>query len=493
MYQKLHVTGSGPGILYGLPKIHKVTFEAEKLYRPIFAAYNCASYNLSKFLVDILNPFAENCFTLKNSHEFRQQVENIPISDKNVMASFDIKDLYTNVPLQETIDICMDLISSNNLSNLPAHLFRKILELSVFNNLFLFNGQYYRQLDGLGMGLPLSPTLANIFLCFHENKWLNACPSEFKPIFYRRYIDDTFLIFNDVSHVQKFMDYLNSKHPNIKFTSEIESNNQLPFLDCMVQKHGDNLSTSVYRKATFTGQGLSFFSFSSKIFKINSIKTLIARAQRISSTFTALNKELTHLVQYFYENGYPKRLVYNEIRKLAQNKPVITTVPKKQVYASLPFFGTQSEKLKTDILAIIARYFPQLDFKISLTNKYTIGSLFPYKDKLPMALRSKIVYSYSCVQCTSGTYIGSTMRAAYMRISEHRGRSYRTEAPLSSPQHSAIRDHATELSHVIKDSNFKILDQAQNECHLRILESLYIGKFKPKLNNMTSCFPLEIA
>ena len=100
-----------------------------------------------------------------------------------------------------------------------------MLELSVFNNLFLFNGQYYRQIDGLGMGLPLSPTLANIFLCFHENNWLNACPIEFKPIFYRRYIDDTFLIFNDVSHVQKFMDYLNSKEilPVYAFSSYREA------------------------------------------------------------------------------------------------------------------------------------------------------------------------------------------------------------------------------------------------------------------------------
>ena len=85
------------------------------------------------------------------------------------------------------------------------------------------------------------------------------------------------------------------------------------------------------------------------------------------------------------------------------------------------------------------------------------------------------------------------MRAAYMRISEHRGRSYRTEKLLTSPQHSAIRDHALGLSHFIKDSSFKILGQTPNESHLRILESLYIGRHKPKLNNTISCFPLEIA
>ena len=61
---------------------------------------------------------------------------------------------------------------------------------------FLFNNQLYIQLDGAPMGGSISPTQANIFLCHHEENWINNCPSEFKPIFYRRYIDDTFVIFN---------------------------------------------------------------------------------------------------------------------------------------------------------------------------------------------------------------------------------------------------------------------------------------------------------
>ena len=80
------------------------------------------------------------------------------------------------------------------------------------------------------MGNPLGPTLANIFLCHHEVNWLNECPQRFKPLFYKGYIDDTFLLFSDPSHVQEFLNYLNSKHINIKFTSEIENNKKLSFL-----------------------------------------------------------------------------------------------------------------------------------------------------------------------------------------------------------------------------------------------------------------------
>ena len=440
-----------------------------------------------------MSPLAENQFTIKNSYEFRQEIENIPNCDSLIMASFDIKDLYTNVPISETINICMDLVSQRNLVDLPPDLFKKLVELSVYNNTFCFNGKFYKQNDGLGMGLPLSPTLANMFLCFHETNWLSACPSDFKPVFYKRYIDDTFLLFKSEAHINKFKDYLNSKHPNIMFTSEVETNNKISFLDCSVLRSENKLSTSVYRKPTFTGQGLSFFSFCARIYKINSIKTLISRAQRISTTFTALNKELTHLVQYFYDNGYPKDLVYREVRKLARSSPKTQTAAQQKLYASLPYFGSQAEKLKKELITIIAEYYPQLDFKIALTNKYTISSLFPFKDVLPMALRSNVIYSYSCAQCASGTYIGSTVRPTYMRISEHRGRSYRTGKLLTSPPHSAIRDHAIGTSHTIHDSNFKILDSEKNENYLRILESLYIGKCKPNLNNMKSSFALEIA
>ena len=86
LYKQLHVSGSGPGILYGLPKIHKSEFLENKLYRPIFAAYNCASYNISKFLVEILSPLTKNHYTLKNSAQFRQQLEEIQGSDGLTMA-----------------------------------------------------------------------------------------------------------------------------------------------------------------------------------------------------------------------------------------------------------------------------------------------------------------------------------------------------------------------------------------------------------------------
>ena len=76
---------------------------------------------------------------------------------------------------------------------------------SSYNSFFLFNRSYYKQVEGLGMGLPLGPTLASIFMCHHEETWIRDCPAAFAPAKYLRYIDDTFLIFRHKSHIEFFL------------------------------------------------------------------------------------------------------------------------------------------------------------------------------------------------------------------------------------------------------------------------------------------------
>ena len=70
--------------------------------------------------------------------------------------------------------------------------FRDLLKLTTMGTVFYFNGNYYKQLDGVAMGSPLEPALAYAFLCHHERKWLRECSVTYAPIFYKRYVDDIF-------------------------------------------------------------------------------------------------------------------------------------------------------------------------------------------------------------------------------------------------------------------------------------------------------------
>ena len=72
------------------------------------------------------------------------------------------------------------------------------------------------------MGSPLGPALANAFLCYHERKWLIECPVTYAPLFYKRYVNDIFVLLKSENDVNNLLFYLNSKHPNIRFTCGIE-------------------------------------------------------------------------------------------------------------------------------------------------------------------------------------------------------------------------------------------------------------------------------
>ena len=253
-YKQLYVTGSGPGILYGLPKVHKANFRDNFPFRPIFAAYKTAPCKLAKFLVPILATFTSNEYTVDNSHSFVRQITSVPNADNYFMASFDVENLFTNIPLAETIDICIQSLfsDSNSTAGMDKNQFRTFLQKSVLNSFFMFNDKLFKQIEGLRMGLPLGPSFANIFMSFYEQQWLDDCPVDFKPAFYRRYVDDTFLLFHHRDHAKKFLAYLNEKHSNIKFTMESEQQNSLSFLDVLVCRSNNSFGTSVYRKESFT-------------------------------------------------------------------------------------------------------------------------------------------------------------------------------------------------------------------------------------------------
>ena len=211
---------------------------------------------------------------------------------------------------------------------------------------------------------------------------------------------------------------------------------------------------------------------------------------------TSLCKELSFLVQYFYDNGYPKSLVYSQIRKFirsTQHKDLpVATVEPKIIHASFPYLGAPSEKLRSELEALTSKFFPFVKLELVFTNALKIGSLFNYKDALPLNMRSSIIYNYCCSRCGSGRYVGSTNRPLYMRISEHQGRSYRTGNQLKCPPHSSIRDHAMSCSKEVKAEDFTIVGSlaGKNKNNLLILESLHIRHAKPNLNDMSSAHPL---
>ena len=130
--------------------------------------------------------------------------------------------------------------------------------------------------------------MPNAILCHFEEQWMFDCPVDYKPISYRRYVDDTFFLFSSELYVAKFLNYMSSKHWHIKFTVECEENNLLSFLDINIFRDAGKSHTSVYRKPIFSGVLTNFESFLPLSYKYNLIPILLHRGFMICSSYRTL-------------------------------------------------------------------------------------------------------------------------------------------------------------------------------------------------------------
>ena len=172
-----------PGIMYGNCKVHKQQVDGCPPFRPILLALQTPTYNLAKSLVPILNPLTKNEYTVKDSFQFAEEIcEQDPTL---TMGSLDVGSLFTNIPLDETIDICINQLfeNTNTVEVFKKTELKQLLCLATKESSFIFNGLLYKKVDSVAMGSPLGPSLVNAFLSYYEKNWLNNCPQGFKPVF----------------------------------------------------------------------------------------------------------------------------------------------------------------------------------------------------------------------------------------------------------------------------------------------------------------------
>ena len=490
---KLSPDGPNPARLYGLPKIHKPPVDGLPKYRPIISQIGSPTYAIAKFLLPFIQPFATNEHTVRDTFHFVSMLDGK--DHRLIMASLDVESLFTNIPLDETIEIVTKKVFARKrkVDGLSRTDFRRLLKLSTKGTVFYFSGHYYRQKDGVAMGSPLGPVLANAFLCHYETNWLEECPLSFVPVFYARYVDDIFVLLRSKDHIAPLARYMSSKHKNIRFTFEEEINNVLPFLDVNVFRDADRFSSTVHRKDTFSGVYSHFESFMPDTYQKGLISTLLYRAHVISSSYKSLHEEVENLKRIFSKNGYPSkfvdRCILNFFNKVFEKRTPLVTVPKKEFLVVLPFLGTTSWKTKNSLIRAFRELLPFSRLKIVFKSSSRLSSCFSFKDKIPSSLMSGVIYKFTCAECNL-CYIGSTKRYWEKRLEEHLHRSALTGSKLTGMQVYAPMQHMrsdTCPSASMSRDEFTIIGREKNPYLLRVKESIFISTKKPKLNgNMTS-------
>ena len=167
---------------------------------------------------------------------------------------------------------------------------------------------------------PLAPVLANIFMGFHESQWLNEYNFN-KPKLYLSYVDDILAAFHNEQDSLIFKNFLNSRHPNNKFTIEKQINHSIAFLDVLISGiNNQNLSLQTYHKSTYTGLLLNFKSFTSFSYKISLIKFVIDRSFKICNNCNSFHNDIENIKSNLTKNAYLPFLIEKVIKKYLDYK-----------------------------------------------------------------------------------------------------------------------------------------------------------------------------
>ena len=377
-----------------------------------------------------LVPLIDKSKMIKISFAFVDELKQLKINSlEDKMVSFDITSPYTNIPLDETIEIILrklyDVSTTNDQPPIKRADFKQLLNFATKNSHFIFNGKIYDQIDGVSMGAPLAPIIAEVFMQELENN-ISEQYEHFGILYYKRYVDDVFAIINSNQAPNIITTALSDLHPSIKFTYEEETvERTLPFLDILITKTPNGFLTEIYRKPTYTGLMTKWNSFVPKRYKVHAISTMVYRAIKICSTYASLHKEFQFIRNIAIKNGYPITFVDSVIGKHLNKyyNPPISKMPKEltnteNVVLRIPYFGKISEIYGNRIRSAAQQLYPLKKVRIVYDTNNKLGNKFSPKDHIPTEIRSGLVYEMKCPHCDK-TYIGKTYRHLKTRVNEH--------------------------------------------------------------------------
>lgn len=333
--------------------------------------------------------------------------------------------------------------------DLPVE-YAELLEHCLTSGYLVWNGEFYMQVDGVAMGSPVSPVVADIFMEDFEERALRTAPVP--PSFYKRYVDDTFAILPS-SGITAFLDHLNSIHNNIQFTMELEADCSLAFLDVLVIRNPNGtLGHTVYRKKTHTDRYLNGESHHHPCQLSTVGKSLLQRAHRICDK-DHLPAELQHVRRVLREN----KLQVPRLRRRGRVKPATV----ERVPAILPFVRGVTDKIGS----ILKRASINTYYKPPRKIHQFMRSV---KDRIP--LQEAGVYQLDC-ECGS-SYIGQTKRSIAERVKEHIA-----DVKHKRSSRSAVAEHTLSgTNHFIHFDKVKVLAREDRFFPRMIREAIEIRR-----------------
>lgn len=337
--QQLHFLSASnddrPRRFYLLPKIHKPKdkwpFPDMPDGRPIVSDTNSESCRIAKYIDYFLRPISsKHPAYLKDTYDFVSKIRGQPIPMGAILVTADVTSLYTNMTIDRMLDCAKKCLAKYPAPNRPDNYILQLLELTLRNNDFTFNAEFFLQICGTAMGKAYAPSLADEYLEDFD-EWART-GFRINPLLYFRYLDDVFFVWiGTVEELKEFETFLNGLIPGISITFNY-STSSVDFLDTTIytSPHPSTpglltLQTKVFFKPTDTHQLLHPASFHPRHTFMGVLKSQFLRFKRISSTRDDYNAASHVLMTALAQRSYNKRTMRAIKRQIWDSTPTTLT------------------------------------------------------------------------------------------------------------------------------------------------------------------------
>lgn len=477
--------------LYGYAKTHKLadltSSEGLKM-RPVASNIDAPTEKIAKWLVTEFRKLTPpKGKSVKNAQEFMEVMKDVKIKRNETIGSYDVISLFPSIPMGVTYELLRLWLMKNNVTGRKAEMYEELTRLCMEQNVFVYNGEFYAQLDGTAIGNSLSSFIAELYMCHFETKIENhpAFPRE-----YVRFVDDIFAIQN-ARKVKETLELFNSQHPRVQFTYEPAKENKIAFLDTMVTNVNGNLEFEVYRKPCATERVIMNDSHQDVKHKMAAFHSMAHRLVTFTLKDDAYWRERERILEIGQVNGYKKESIERIIRKHERKKQLSNY----STFYSLPRETTEEENLARVSMV----YCPEVTKKLRPIYKmhnidivHRSGNnirqnLNSLKDKIPDTHKSGI-YKVECQNDCPFKYIGRTLRRTAKRYAEHKSDWVKKKC-----NDSAVAAHLLKYNHKINDESLSLIRPYSDSIRIDSMEAVYIHKYKhtPLMNkNLGKVSPL---
>ena len=331
--------------------------------------------------------------------------ENI-VDDGDILVTVDVTGLYTNIDQLEGIKAVREILEQNSDDDDRNIFILELLELVLSQNIFEFDQQLYRQCIGAAMGGKPIPDYANIFMSKLDKQIMQVTdglfPDENKIKFFKRFLDDIFLIFKgNCKELHLWLDVINSIHSSIKFTinhtsktkcdnCDDDAKDKIPFLDTQVEIKNNKIITDLYKKPTDRNMYLLPSSCHVASVSENIPYSLCLRIIRICSEPESRDQRLSELKEMLLLRQYKVGVINAAIEraKAVPREKALERVVKPKT-SDRPVFIVRYHPALPSVSKITKKHWRTMCLDPEMRDKFPKPPLVAYKR--PQTIRNKLI------------------------------------------------------------------------------------------------------